>query len=243
MLLTENSYNYADIDLRGSGNAAGKDKASSRVYRGNDFLDNISRASQRMAEKSEGSRRETAGTSGNVSAQEEFAKNQSTTGEFIDEVAKDGKELSRDDLLNIIAEHREEILKKLKNGETGVKIAIGSMELTEEEWEKLLDSFDEAQEEIQKNVREKSGEELPEKRPDTTINGNKVLAPEDTGHDLKPLEELGSAGVKRAEGFGDFFPGMQVITKVGNCNVSSGKWCRTDFPFWEYFKKGTSADA
>lgn len=243
MLLTENSYNYADIDLRGSGNAAGKDKASSRVYRGNDFLDNISRASQRMAEKSEGSRRETAGTSGNVSAQEEFAKNQSTTSEFIDEVAKDGKELSRDDLLNIIAEHREEILKKLKNGETGVKIAIGSMELTEEEWEKLLDSFDEAQEEIQKNVREKSGKELPEKRPDTTINGNKVLAPEDTGHDLKPLEELGSAGVKRAEGFADFFPGLQVITKVGNCNVSSGMWCRTDFPFWEYFKKGTSADA
>ncbi|MBD5552408.1 MAG: hypothetical protein HDQ96_14760 [Lachnospiraceae bacterium] len=243
MLLTENSYNYAGIDLRGSGNAAGKDKASSRVYRGNDFLDNISRASQRMAEKSEGSRRETAGTSGNVSAQEEFAKNQSTTGEFIDEVAKDGKELSRDDLLNIIAEHREEILKKLKNGETGVKIAIGSMELTEEEWEKLLDSFDEAQEEIQKNVREKSGKELPEKRPDTTINGNKVLAPEDTGHDLKSLEELGSAGVKRAEGFADFFPEMQVITKVGNCNVSSGMWCRTDFPFWEYFKKGTSADA
>lgn len=243
MIFTENSYSYVGLDLRGFGNAAGTGRESGRIHRGNDFSINISRASQKMTEKGQENRAENMSASENVSAQEEFAKNQGTTSGFIEEVTKTGKELSREELLNAIAEHREEILKKLKNGETGVKIAIGSMELTQEEWEKLLDSFDKVQEEIQKNVREKSGEELPEKRPDTTINGNKVLDPEETGHDLKSLEELGGTGVKRTEGFSDYFPDLQVITKVGNCNVSSGMWCRTDFPFWEYFKKGTTADA
>ena len=62
--------------------------------------------------------------------------------------------------------------------------------LTEGEWEKLLDSFDKAQEKIQESIRKENGEDMPEKRPDTTINGDKVLAPEDTGHEAKSLEEL-----------------------------------------------------
>ena len=63
------------------------------------------------------------------------------------------------------------------------------MRLTQEEWEKLLDSIDEAQEKIRENA-DKESDGLPEKRTDTTVNGDKLFAAEDTGHDLKALEEL-----------------------------------------------------
>lgn len=206
MILTENSYYYPDMVLRGPGGAAGKGGRNESVCRGNDFFNNISEASRRASEKNAGNIPDTAENSGKVSAQEEFSKNQGTVSELIGDATKADSKLSREELLQIISGHREEILKKIKNGETGVKIPIGSLWLTEEEWEKLLDSFDEVQEKIQETVREKSGEELPEKRA-------------------------------------DYFPGMKVITKAGDCKVSSGIWCRTDFPFWEYFREGTSADA
>lgn len=102
---------------------------------------------------------------------------------------KDG-ESSTEALMKIIAGQKEEILKKIKSGDTGQKIPIGGMSLTQEEWEKLIESFDKAEEAIQEAVKAKQGEELPEKRPDSTVNGNTVLAPIDTGHDLKSLEEL-----------------------------------------------------
>lgn len=282
MISTENSYYYPDVGLSRQVNAVRKSGRSDDIRRGNDFLNNIAEASRRTAKTDAGDTAGSAGGPGNLSAQDEFSKNQEAVSELIGEATKADSKWSKEELLQVISEHREEILKKLKSGETGVKIPIGSLWLTEEEWEKLLDSFDEAQEKIQEAAREKSGEELPEKRTDTTINGNKVLAPEDTGHDLKSLEELASesdvrgalasgeaaqsaqktaeeeklkawqtqreqqlqnAGVRRAEGFADCFPGMQVLTKTGDCTVSTGIWCRTDFPFWEYFREGTSADA
>lgn len=133
---------------------------------------------------------------GNVSPEEEFSKNQGV-GRLISAASRDGEQLNREELLKLLADHREEILKKVKSGETGVKIPIGSMLLTQEEWEKLLDSFDEAQEKIQEEIREENSGTLPEKKPDTTVNGDKVFDPEETGHDLKPLEELiGETNVK-----------------------------------------------
>ncbi len=112
------------------------------------------------------------------------------TGALINASAGEDGEQSTEALMRIIAEQRKEILKKLENGETGQKIQIGSTSMTQEEWEKLLESFDKAEEAIQQAVKAEHGEELPEKRPDTTINGNTVLAPEDTGHEAKSLEEL-----------------------------------------------------
>lgn len=167
------------------------------------------------------------GVRGQRDAMEGNRSNVSARGEsdflnIISQAAQDGRKRTKEELFQVLSEYREEILEKLKSGNTGVKIPIGSMCLTEEEWEKLLDSFDKAQEEIREEVRAESGEKVPEKRPDTTINGNTVPEP---------------------EGFKDCFPDMQVITKTGDCNVSSGIWCRTDFPFWEYFKRGTTADA
>lgn len=180
MIVKESYLTYAEAIKNRQGNMPDGGKKRDAVCGGNDFF-------RQMVEASE---REASGRSGEVSAQEEFSARQSSTGQLIREASQDGKQLNREELMQLLAEHREEILKKIKNGDTGVKIPIGSMWLTEEEWEKLLDSFDEAQDEIEENIREKNGEELPKKRPDTTVNGDKVLAPEDTGHDLKPLEEL-----------------------------------------------------
>lgn len=225
MIYTENSFTYTGGNVRGKNDMAAGRKEGGRVSGDEDFLASMKKAADRAQEKP------------------------GSAEEVIEEESKDDKLTSHEALMRVLAERREEILRKLKNGDTQTKIPIGSMSLTEEEWEKLLDSFDKAQEKIQESIREENGEDLPEKRPDTTVNGDKVFAAEDTGHEVKSLEELASeAGLDgkvegHDEGFEKYMPGVQVITKTGDCNVSSGVWGRTDFPFWEYFKEGTSADA
>ena len=46
-----------------------------------------------------------------------------------------------------------------------------------------------------------------------------------------------------AANFKDAFGLYDVVTHVGNADVSSARWQRNDFPFWKYFDKNTSADA
>ena len=215
MILSGVYCDYAGAGVRGQGGALEGNRNDVSVRRGTDFWDIIS------------------GTS---------FKGYEEEGKLINEAAQDGRKRTKEELFQLLSEYREEILEKLKSGNTGVKIPIGSLCLTEEEWEKLLNSFDDAQEKIREEVRAESGEKLPEKRPDTTVNGDRVLGADETGHDVRPLEEIVS-GIDMEKVPADCFPGMQVITKTGDCNVSSGTWCRTDFPFWEYFKKGTTADA
>lgn len=201
MIIPGTNYNSAGRIAGEQGSVPGRGGKSGDVCGGSVFFDRIFEAFGGEEKERTGnvSMRESGGKgSGNVLAQEEFSKNQAGVSRLIRRTSQDGKQLSREELLKLLAEHREEILKKIKNGDTGVKIPIGSMLLTQEEWEKLLDSFDEAQEKIREEVREESGEALPEKRPDTTVNGDKIFAPEETGHDLKPLEEL--LGETNAEG-------------------------------------------
>lgn len=52
-----------------------------------------------------------------------------------------------------------------------------------------------------------------------------------------------NTGITGAVNFADAFPQYDVITHVGNADISPAHWQRNDFPFWEYFKKSTSADA
>lgn len=52
-----------------------------------------------------------------------------------------------------------------------------------------------------------------------------------------------NTGKPGAANFADAFPQYDVITHVGNPNVSPSNWQRNDFPFWKYFQKNTSADA
>lgn len=177
MILPEGNYMDVNRVWRGRESASGGGR-NDGVRRGSEFSFKMPEPRREEAERDYGT----------VSAEEEFYKNQGES-RLISMASQEGKELGREELLKLLADHREEILKKVKSGETGVKIAIGSMRLTQEEWEKLLDSIDEAQEKIRENA-DKESDGLPEKRTDTTVNGDKLFAAEDTGHDLKALEEL-----------------------------------------------------
>lgn len=71
------------------------------------------------------------------------------------------QEMSYSELSEYIRSKAQEIYEKLKNGETKVKIQIGGMEFTDQEWEKLLKRVDDAidaikdEQEKEKEAREK----------------------------------------------------------------------------------------
>lgn len=60
---------------------------------------------------------------------------------------------------------------------------------------------------------------------------------------ISAISRAYSTGKAGATNFEDAFPQYDVITHVGNANISSGNWQRNDFPFWKYFDRNTSADA
>lgn len=51
-----------------------------------------------------------------------------------------------------LQEHMEEMFDKIKHGTIQPKIKIGAQEFTQEEWKKLLEKFDEAEEELIEQV-------------------------------------------------------------------------------------------
>lgn len=60
---------------------------------------------------------------------------------------------------------------------------------------------------------------------------------------ISTISKAYSTGKVGATNFEDAFPQYDVITHVGNADISSGRWQRNDFPFWKYFDKDTSADS
>ena len=71
--------------------------------------------------------------------------------------AKDRPESSMqttDEMMQFIRGRKQEILEKVKKGETEVKIRIGAQEYTQKEWNKLIESFDESEDDIRKKLRE-----------------------------------------------------------------------------------------
>lgn len=60
---------------------------------------------------------------------------------------------------------------------------------------------------------------------------------------ISTISKAYSTGKPGATNFVDAFPQYDVITHVGNADISSGTWQRNDFPFWKYFDQNTSADA
>lgn len=60
---------------------------------------------------------------------------------------------------------------------------------------------------------------------------------------ISTISKAYNTGTPGAANFEDAFPQYDVITHVGNANISAGNWQRNDFPFWKYFDKNTSADA
>lgn len=69
--------------------------------------------------------------------------------------------------MEFLREKSEEILEKLRNGETEVSYQIGAESYTEKEWDMLLKKFDDIQEEVRQKMEEriqKRGEKEEEKR-------------------------------------------------------------------------------
>lgn len=60
---------------------------------------------------------------------------------------------------------------------------------------------------------------------------------------ISTISKAYSTGKAGATDFADAFLQYNVITHVGNADISSGNWQRNDFPFWQYFDPDTSADA
>lgn len=60
---------------------------------------------------------------------------------------------------------------------------------------------------------------------------------------ISTISRAYSVGKAGATNFVDAFLQYDVITHVGNANISASNWQRNDFPFWKYFQKNTSADA
>lgn len=54
-----------------------------------------------------------------------------------------------------LREKSEEILEKLRNGETEVSYQIGAESYTEKEWDKLLKKFDDIQEDVRRKMEER----------------------------------------------------------------------------------------
>lgn len=54
-----------------------------------------------------------------------------------------------------LREKSEEILEKLRNGETEVTYQIGGASYTEKEWDKLLEKFDDIQEDVRRKMEER----------------------------------------------------------------------------------------
>lgn len=62
-----------------------------------------------------------------------------------------------------ISAYKRELIEKIKNGETEPKYQIGATEMTEKEWDKMLSTFDKAEDVIKDSVKEEI-ENLSKKR-------------------------------------------------------------------------------
>ena len=60
-----------------------------------------------------------------------------------------------EDYMAFLREKSEEILEKLRNGETEVEYPIGGESYTEREWDKLMKKFDDIQEDVRRKMEER----------------------------------------------------------------------------------------
>ncbi len=70
--------------------------------------------------------------------------------------------------MTFLREKSEEILEKLRNGETEISYQIGGESYTEKEWDKLLKKFDDIQEDVRRKM-EKRIKRLEEKEEEKRI--------------------------------------------------------------------------
>lgn len=78
-----------------------------------------------------------------------------------------GRYMERD--LEFIKERMQEILEKVKKGETEPSIWTGAQSFTEKEWDRMLERFDAAEDELKKLMREEHAKRLKENVNKTEI--------------------------------------------------------------------------
>lgn len=71
--------------------------------------------------------------------------------------------------MEFLRKKSEEILEKLRNGETEAEYPIGGESYTEREWDKLLEKFDDIQEDVRRKMEERI-RKIEEKEIDKTIS-------------------------------------------------------------------------
>ncbi len=59
-----------------------------------------------------------------------------------------------EEMMRFIRERKQEIYDKVRKGQTEVKIRIGAQEYTETEWDKLIESLDETEDDIRRQLQE-----------------------------------------------------------------------------------------
>ena len=75
-----------------------------------------------------------------------------------------------------IQEHMAEMLDKIKHGTIQPKIQIGAQEYTQEEWKKLLEKFDEAEEELIEQVEAEIETRLENAEKEKAIRETEIKA-------------------------------------------------------------------
>lgn len=78
------------------------------------------------------------------------------------------------DLQQFIKEYMEQLLEKIKNGDTEASFQIGGRAYTVREWDKLLEEFDAVQDEIKKLIREQIAKRM-ERAKESAATGNASL--------------------------------------------------------------------
>lgn len=79
-----------------------------------------------------------------------------------------GKSVTRADFRDIINNHIDEMEEKIKRGDVQQKFTIGSQEMTLEEWDELLERFDEAEKAIIQEAEAQAAENIQEDNNDIT---------------------------------------------------------------------------
>lgn len=94
------------------------------------------------------------------------------------------------DFMNILREKKQEIFKKVMNGETEPKIQIGSQAFTEKEWDRLLKQFDSAEDAIKEKMREEYAKRLKKQTGDVEERSSEEESRDKEPKDALSLEEL-----------------------------------------------------
>ena len=74
-----------------------------------------------------------------------------------------------EEMMRFIRERKQEIYDKVRKGQTEVKIRIGAQEYTEKEWDKLIESFDETEDDIRRQLQEAREQQRKDREKDKEI--------------------------------------------------------------------------